>query len=268
MDPAMFVWFVLESHEEGELERTLESWTFAELIPEAEVWRQIGITAAHLGCGQIDEAERALVKARDLAPDNAVMHFYTGIVQMTRARHARAWDEWYDFGDPPRTEWVAYRGSADLDLQLRLERAAMDALRLAIRTAGSVDLHQPLVPDWGEMSEDTISGGPSLVVRPRVGDLLAAIGIDNLEGMAHLAMSSLYTDQGAFGEAEFQIDQAAKLGADVEGCYSYLADRYSERGQYADATRAYLKAMAREPEKAKLGKAAVENFLNALFKLQ
>ena len=267
----MFVWFILESYEEGELEPALESWNFAELTSEAEVWRQIGITAAHLGSGQIDEAEATLVKARDLEPDNAVMHFYSGIVHMARAREARSWNEWYDFGDPPRTEWVAYRGSADLDLQLKHERAAMEALRLAVRTAGSVDLHQPLVPTWGEIreiSEDTISGGPTLVVRPRVGDLLAAIGIDNLEGMAHLAMSSLYTDQGALGEAEFQVDQAAKLGADVEGCYSYLADRYSERGQNAEATRAYLKAMAREPEKAELGKAVLENLLNALFKLQ
>lgn len=232
VDRVLLVWTALDHQRREEWEIALDHWRGVQLADDAEAWRYVAIAQAHLALGQYDETAEALDTAEKIEPDNAVVHYFRGLLRLEQVPHAY---DWYDAVEPGPTRLAAYvptdvipnsRAMYRYDARMELEKA--------IDLAGDVRLDQPLTPaHW----RSTMALGPT------VGDLLLATGADNFQARAHNILGGLLLEEGALDKAEYHIDRAAKAGMFVSFNYVDLIEEYEGRGYYLDAARVCAKAV-------------------------
>jgi tetratricopeptide (TPR) repeat protein len=245
-EAAARLWMTLESHRAGCTAEAVAGWEQIRLPGETAHWREVGLAAAYLQAGDLRRAELYLDRARQLAPDNAVVAYFTGLLYLEKAA---AWQRVPD-GLPRSSErLVAFVTPADDRLQLQLLAAV--ELRRAIATAAEVRLDEWLLLPDPEVNES--------IFVPRVGDLLVALGADNFLGKAHHLLFGLYLRGGELAVAEQHLDQAAATGIATLYGYRDLAEMCLEQGEYAALPRLAAKELrANHPEIARLGRRLCE----------
>jgi len=203
-----------------------------QLAADAEQWRYIAIAQAHLAQGQYDEATGALNAAAEIEPDNAVAHYFRGLLRLEQVPYAR---DWYDVQHLRRDRYVA---STPMDVvpnsRPMYRYVARLELTRAIEHADAVRLDQPLTPEHWQST---------MAIGPTVGDLLAATGADKFAARAHNILGGLLLEEGALDDAEYHIDQAATADMFVSFNYVDLIEAYEQRGHYLDAARVCAKAV-------------------------
>ena len=248
----LMVWQALDHQRQGEWEEALDVWYTTQLAVDTDQWRHIAMAQAHLALGQYDEAAGALLVAEEAEPNNAVMHYFRGLLRMDQVPHAR---DWYDAQGPSRENYVVYRPTDVVPNSRAMYRyVARLELQRAIEFAGDVELDQPLTPEpW----ESTIALGPT------VGDLLIATGADNFAARAHNILGGMLLEEGALDRAEYHIDHAADAGMFVSYNYVDLIDEYEGRGYYLDAARVCAKAVGHGLDEDAAHKRATANIQRA-----
>ncbi len=254
-------WTVLELHRSRNMEEAIEGWQRLTLPRDTAVWQSVGLAAANLRVGNVEKAADVLSDGLLLDPDNAVLHYYQGLVLLTMSVEAA---DWYDDATMPHTCLVSHSPER-ASVLYRL--GAIHEFERVVELAKDVNLEQPLVPPvvfagvpmiepigTGVANPMWVSqpGGdyieplyrtPMPLEPPTVSDLLAAVGADDFEGKAHNLLAPLYLGRGLLQQAEEHMDAAVALDMNVLDGYGKLADRYEARGQYGDAFRANLKAI-------------------------
>jgi tetratricopeptide (TPR) repeat protein len=229
-DAAMQLWTILEDQHAGRMDLAMVEWGRLTLPPESEVWRNVGLAQANLAMGEVATAEAALDKAAELAPDNAIVHYYLGILNLEKAWRAK---DWYDPAAQPEGRLVSFGPTEVVPNTPDMYRlAAMGELELAVELADTVMLDEPLLSaEWPT----------SAALTPTVGDLLLATGANDFEAKAHNMLGYLHLENGAPEEAEQHMDAAADSHAIVVFAYEDLGKYYEEQGRSLDAFRAYAK---------------------------
>jgi tetratricopeptide (TPR) repeat protein len=231
-DPAAQIWQILSRQRNGEYEQVFEEWQVAPLTCEAEVWRHVARGQAALGLRDLTSASEALEMALEMQPQNAVAHYFRGLLRLELAATA---GDWYDaIGPSPfRLVSVQIPGEPSLTKSMYRLAARMD-FETALEAAGTVEFDEPL---------SAVQMHPALAVEPTVRDLLFAMRAVDFEGKTHHMLSYLLLDDGVAREAEEHLDQAAALGQHILYGYQDLGQLYEEQHQHLDAVRAYAKAL-------------------------
>jgi len=260
------LWTVLELHRNGDMEEALAGWESLGLPCHTEVWRDVGLTAAHLRVGNVEQAADVLDYALRKEPKNAVLHYYNALALLTKAADA---PDWFDATPAPSTRFVSHTLGRVTRARALYHLAAINEFETAIELAKQVTLGQQLVTPVlfvgvpmvepigngvkrlefaslpnGESYEPLYSEHMPLAP-PTVADLLEVLGAENFEGKAHNMLAPLYLKRGLLPQAEEHMDAAAALNMNVLDGYQQLADRYEAREQHGDAFRANLKAIGR-----------------------
>lgn len=250
-DAGLMVWNAIVTQARGDLVGAVSLWQQVPLTEGAEVWRQVAIAAALLELDRHDEASDALDAAWEADPQNAVVHYYTGLWNLDAGRRAHQWlDAW-----APDAFRFTSRPAVTPNSESTYQLAAMQEFEKAIDLAPNVERGQPLVPAaW--------THEPAL--RPTVDDLLHAMGRYRFEGMSHSILATMYLDRGQLELAEEHLDQAVANDAPVAFCYQELAQNYEEFDRPFDAARAYAKSIADGSAGAGQLRAMVENMRRAI----
>jgi tetratricopeptide (TPR) repeat protein len=240
-EAAATVWMILEAQRAGRVTQALETWQRIRLPAEAEVWRQVAMAAGQLAARDLAAAEEHLGRARLLAPDNAVVAYYTGLCLLEQAAAAVRVPDELAGGDMRMVAAVAPGAAAQVPARGIMAGAVLKAmaraeLHAAIARAGEVRLDERLIVGDAEMEER--------IVAPRVGDLLVALQADNFVGKAHHLLFGLEMDRGQLAGAEDHLDQAVATGIAPLYGYEDLAEAYLVQGQEAAALRAGQKDLA------------------------
>jgi tetratricopeptide (TPR) repeat protein len=237
VDRGLALWNILTLQGRGEYEQAMREWAAVELPGETLVWKHIGLAAMHLERTELDEAAEQLAIAQLLEPENAVVHYYLGILHIQEADQAI---DWPDYGQVAKVRWVVHRPDVVPNTKGMYELAAIVELERAVEAAGCLDRELALIPeDWTTEPE----------LRPTVGDVLLALAATEFEPNAHQMLGHLFLDQGALEVAEEHLDEAKKLGAQVPFIYNELGEEYEAAGRHADAARAYFKAVGNGPDR-------------------
>ena len=235
---AATVWMILEAQRAGRTTEALEGWQTIRLTAETEVWREVALAAANLGARNLTAAERHLDQARYLAPDQAVVAYYTGLLRLEQAAAAvQVPDELTD-GDLRFVAQVAAPAvvpARGIMAGVLLKALARTELHMAIARAAEVPLDQRLIAGDANLEER--------IVVPRVGDLLVALEADNFVGQGHHLLFGLEMERGQLAGAEEHLDQAVATGIAPLYGYEDLAEAYLAQGQEAAALRAGRKDM-------------------------
>jgi len=263
------LWTLLELHRSGDMEAALVGWERLVLPCHTEVWRDVGLAAAHLRAGNVEQAADVLDYALRTEPKNAVLHYYKALVLLTKAANA---PDWYDAAPTPRTRIVSHTPGRATQARALYHLTATQEFEKAIEFGKDVKLGQQLVPPVifvGVPMNEPIGMGvtrltfaalpngenyPPIypeqmpVAPPTVADLLEVLGADNFEGKAHNMLAPLYLKRGSLEKAEEHMDAAVALKMNLLDGYQQLADRYEMRGQHGDAFRANFKAIGRAGE--------------------
>jgi tetratricopeptide (TPR) repeat protein len=252
-DHSLPVWKALAAQARGDHRAALAAWEVAVVDSPNEVWREVAIAAANLRLGELEAADAALDLAMDLSPENPVVYYLSGLVNLERSQEA------LDYLDAVGPEWfklASYTRPQILPNSRAMYRlGAMHDLERAIEEAAYICPELPLVPrDW------TLA--PELV--PTVADLMMATGTESFEADAHNILGSLYLDSSQEELAEEHMDAAHKLGVRVLYGYADLAENYAADGRHADAARAYFKAYRADPERGSYGVQALRHAASAL----
>jgi tetratricopeptide (TPR) repeat protein len=250
------LWTVLENHRAGCTREALAGWDDIRLEAGAEAWREVARGAAFLAAGDLDRAEQMLREAQQIEPAQPVAAYFMGVLHLERAAAAmRAPDR----AVPGQTQFVAYVPNAAQELRGTQQLLARQQLELAVANAHTLQLDERLVVGPGGMEE--------VVVVPRVGDLLVALGADKFVPQAHQLLFGLALDRGELDEAETQLDRAVGLGMTPLYGYEDLAQAYLAQGRETDAARMAQKDIrANYPELWKAGeetRAALDRLWNA-----
>jgi hypothetical protein len=112
------------------------------------------------------------------------------------------------------------------------ELAAMMELRAAIEHAPEVARDEALLP-----------GQTGATAGPWSGDLIAALGADNVAGKAHYRLGDLYLRRGMLADAEESLDAAAATGIPIPVGYEKVGLLRQQQGQNGDAVRLYSKQL-------------------------
>jgi tetratricopeptide (TPR) repeat protein len=254
------LWDVLELHRQGLVEEAIGAWAETPLPCETEVWRYVSLGVAYLQSGQLEEAADMLVAADTLEPDNAVVHYFTGILRLQQATEAR---EWWEPPHLPATlvSWTPLRVVPNTPSMYQL--AAIAELEKTLELAPYLQRDQMLIaPEWGDMESQAIPRLPAIV-----DDVLRAIGADNFEGKAHNMLGELSLQRDWLVKAESHMDAAAQSGLSIVYGYEDLADRYEAEGQHLDAFRVCLKQVAQGGEIVEPARRAYENLRKSLLDL-
>ncbi len=222
-EAAARLWMTLQNHQAGHALQALAGWEQLCLPEEAAHWREIAIAAALLQTGDLKQAAMHLDLARNLAPDHAVVAYYTGLLRLEQAAAATRAPDGYD----GTLRMVAYPPMEDKAV---FEMLARTELEMTIAKAGAVRLDQPLLA-LGPGEEEA-------VVIPRVGDLLAALGADNFVGKAHHLLFGHCLDRAELVAAEVHLDAAVATGVAPLYGYQDLGNTYLALDRHADALRA------------------------------
>lgn len=250
------VWWILQLHRARRHDQAIEAWTELSLpdVGRGETWKSIALSQALIATDRLEEAEGLLSRVLDVDPENAVAHYFRGVLRMQQASLA---EEWPDFvgTKPARLVDFAPRSAAPRHVvpntRGMYELAATVELEKAIELAPGVRLDESLIA----------AGHLTTALEPTVGDLLLAIGAEKFEAKAHNTLSYLCLERGALEVAEQHMDAAIRGGLTVVYGYRDLGDEYRARGQYPDAARAYLKA-------TKFSSNKLEGILDALRSLK
>jgi tetratricopeptide (TPR) repeat protein len=242
-DVPMKLWILLADQQAGRLDRVVDGWRYLPLPHEGEVWRNVALAQALIAMGDLQAAGDALDTAAAIQPENAVVHYYLGILHLEQADRA---SNWYDPGVPPATRLASAvmttkgtvsAGPAQVvpNSKDMYHLAAMAELEWAIELAPSVMLDEPLAPpEWPTAA----------ALQPTVGDLLLALGADRFDAKAHNMLGYLYVEYGAAEMAEHHLDAAADSGVVVVFGYDDLGSLYEAEGRHLDAFRAFAKSAA------------------------
>lgn len=223
------LWATLDHHRAGRLGEALAGWEQLRLPEETAHWAEIAVGAAYLRAGDTERAAMHLTAARQLAPGNAVVAYFMGLLRLEQAAAVgRLPDDLYR-----RDRLVAY---TPLEERAVFRLMARGELQQAIAAADLVRLDERLLPADPAVEE--------AVVVPAVADLLRALGADNFVGKAHQLLFGLHLDQGELGDAEFHLDRAAATGVAVLDGYQELAVGCLDAGRTADALRLLRKHLA------------------------
>jgi hypothetical protein len=222
-EAAARLWMVLEHQRAGCVAEALAGWEPLMLPDEVAHWREIAMGAAWLQAGDHQRAVVHLDAARRLAPDNAVLAYYMGIL---RLEHAAAVGR-----DPKPMNGENRFMVAAFTPQERgtFETMAMQELQQATMWAGTIRLDERLIHTDAEIEET--------VIVPRVGDLLVALQADNFVGKAHHLLFALHLDRRELIEAELNLDMAAATGLQTLYGYQDLAEAYLDADRQADGMR-------------------------------
>jgi tetratricopeptide (TPR) repeat protein len=201
----------------------------------------------------MENATAALARAGQLEPDNAVVHYFVGILRLQQAYVA---DEWNDAEGPQATVLVSHSPHPVVpNTQSMYRMQAVLELEDAVRLAPQVHLFRSLVPEeWPTAA----------VMPPAVHDVLLAARADNFAAKAHNVLGDLYLGRGALEQAEQHMDAAVQGGLSVVYGYGDLAEAYEKVGRHSDAMRVYLKAAQGEPGKVAPLKKAWENLRDSM----
>ncbi len=232
------IWAILEHHRAGRLEEAAAGWQAVPLDEAHAVWREAARGQAYLHLGNFAEAEARLNAARNLDPENPLVHYLLGLLRLHQAETAY---EWPDAVGP--VQWVAHLEAAPAGNGGRYiapftkslyELMVIHHLRTAIEYAPLLHEEEPMV-----------AGDPwsTLSLEPKVGDLLMALHADNLAARAGETLGFLYLEHDRLNEAEEAFGQAALAGANERAGYEALGEAYEAAGRPADAVRAYAKAL-------------------------
>lgn len=233
-EPNQVLWRIMKLHRSGYVEEALAAWERVDLLPDAEVWRQVAMAAANLQAARVEQAETRLDAALEIDPHNAVAHYYLGLLRRAQARNAKTWPE--TVFPPPML--VALPQIAPNTKEM-YELAALDALTTAIKFAPQIDLDAPLAPYPHATPECRYLP----LVTPTVRDLLETLAVDRVAARAHNVLGEMSTEQGKFAEAEEHLDAAAAEQLNAPLAYRRLAERLQEVGRHDDAARVFLKAL-------------------------
>ena len=146
-DLTLRLWRLLDLQRGGHVEEAIAEWQTIPLPRATEVWRHIALAQAYLAGGQIKEAAAALETADLFEPENAVLHYYCGVLRLEQARHAH---EWYDAIETS-TRFVSYFLPTDVvpNTKSMYRLAAKQELELAIELAPRLVTDPLLAPtDW------------------------------------------------------------------------------------------------------------------------
>jgi tetratricopeptide (TPR) repeat protein len=225
------LWRILQLHQDRKHDAAIQAWNNLAAPPETEAWKRIALGQALVATDRFEAAEECLASAIDMQPDNAVAHYFLGVLRMQQAYLAA---EWPDVVGAKPTRLVAQTPRHVVpNTKGMYELAATVELEKAIELAAAVRLDAAILSS--EHSTTT-------ALEPTVGDLLLALGAEHFPAKAHNTLSYLFLERGALEIAESHMDDAVRGGLSVVYGYQDLGDGYHVRGQYADAARAYLKA--------------------------
>jgi tetratricopeptide (TPR) repeat protein len=225
------LWTILKDHRAGRIPEALAGWEVVRLPEGSAHWREIAIGAAYLRVGNQERAAIHLDAARQMAPSQAVVAFYMGLLRLEQAESA---------GPAPDTfkgrhdRLVAYTPLQDKALYQML---AMFELQEAIAEAGDIRLDEPLLEIDPRIEE--------VANVPQVGDLLTALGANNFAGKAHNTLFGLCLGRGELADAEFHLDRATATGLAALVGYQELATAYLDEGGAAAAVRVAGKDLER-----------------------
>jgi hypothetical protein len=234
-EAASRLWTILDNHRALRNSEALAGWEQVWLPAETAHWRNVGLAASCLHLGDLVRASTHLAAAREMAPENAVVAYYMGLLRLEEAAAAgRVPDATKGRSDL----LVAYTPAKD---RMAYQSLAINELRLAIIGFRTIPLDEPLLEMDAEIDE--------IVVVPRVNDLLVALGADNLAGKAHHLLFGLHLSRGELTDAEFHLQEAVLTGiAPLYGSRD-LGEAYLGGGADADAARLALKDLqTRYPE--------------------
>lgn len=231
------IWRILELHRTRKHDPAIEAWTELTLPGDgrSQIWKAIAMSQAWIATDRLEDAEGLLSRVLDADPENAVAHYFRGVLRMQQACLAEEWPD--DVGTKP-TRWVDFtpRSSGPRHVvpntRSMYQLAATTELEKAIEFASNVRVDEPIVA----------AGHQTTALEPTVGDLLLAIGAEKFEAKAHNTLSYLFLERGSLEVAEQHMDEAIQGGLMVVYGYRDLGDEYRARGQHQDAARAYLKA--------------------------
>jgi tetratricopeptide (TPR) repeat protein len=224
-EAAARLWMILEDHRAGRALAALEGWEQLRLPNETAHWRELAMGAACLQTGDLRQAFAHLETAQQLAPQHhPVVAYYIGLLRLEQA----AADARVPDGMNRRQDrLVAYTPMEDKAVY---EMLALGELR---RATTQVQLDERLMGPDMAIEE--------VIVVPRVGDLLTALGADNFAGKAHHLLFGLQLNRGELIEAELNLDMAAATGVATLHGYRDLAETYLAMDREADALRAAKK---------------------------
>jgi hypothetical protein len=226
-EAAARLWTILEHHRAGYALEAIEGWEQLRLPAETARWREMAMGAAYLQTGDLKQAMVHLENAEQLAPEHPVVAYYMGLLRLEQAAAATRVPDGV-FGG--RDRMVAYTPQEDKALY---EMLALRELQRATAGAAGVRLDERLMATEMAMEE--------VIVVPRVGDLLAALGATNFAGKAHHVLFGMHLDRGDLIEAELNLDMAAATGMATLYGYRDLAEAYLAAGRDADGFRAVKK---------------------------
>jgi tetratricopeptide (TPR) repeat protein len=236
-DPACRLWGILDLHRAGSHEAAIRDWNELSLTPETSVWKWIALAQASIATGQLEQAERLLDRAMKLEPENAVAFYFRGVLRLQQASLAHDWPD--EFG-LPRTRLTAFTPRSIVpNTKSMYELAATADFETCIELAPLLQIGELIVTDGCTTAA---------VTNPTVADLLVALGADNFEAKAHLALGRQFLERGAPDVAEQHFDSAVEGGLDVAAGYRRLVDEYLACGRHVDALRAYVKAVHADDE--------------------
>jgi tetratricopeptide (TPR) repeat protein len=226
-EAAARLWMTLENQAAGRIVEALSGWQQIRLPEETAHWREIALGAAYLRAGDLERAAMHFEAGRQQAPNHAVVAYFTGILQLEQAAAIGR------VPDGVKGKALLLVSTTPLEDKALYQLLAMVELRHAIAEADEIRLDERLLVADPQVEE--------VVILPRVGDLLKALGAENFAGKAHHVLFGLHLDQGELASAEFHLERAAATGLAVLYGYRDLAAAYLDQGQNADAIRLALK---------------------------
>jgi hypothetical protein len=219
----------------------------------ARPWQHLGDAVAWMRLDNLQQAKVAAATARRLAPDNPLPYFLRGQLRLTEAALR------------PPTDDVrlvsAVEGPRDSDAVHAARLTALREFRQAIAAADDLEMDQSLIGEpWV-----TPDGHSMPLQAPTVLDYLAALELQDFEGLAHLESARIYLRYGDGPASEPHLDLATDLGVDTEMEYLWLGYLYQTEQAPLDAARVQLKAMRSSQGILGPMRQAIGNFGKALF---
>jgi tetratricopeptide (TPR) repeat protein len=235
-DAGLQLWRTLTAQARGETAAAIHGWRNAELEMPAEIWRQIGLAAAWLDRGELDQAAQALDNAWELDKENAMVRYYYALLHLERGHRSA---DWLDATAKP-FRLAAWRRPEVVPNSAAMYRlAAIGDLERALENASELTTGAPLVT-----RDRTVV--PELC--PQVSDLMHAIGAKNFEAKSHVMLGQLFLEGDNMELAEKHFDEAAMLGNLTPYGYREVAQGYERELRYLSAARASGKAFYANPE--------------------
>jgi hypothetical protein len=226
-EAAARLWTILEHQRAGRALEAIAGWEQLRLPNDTAHWGEMAMGAAYLQTGDLKRAMVHLDAAQQMAPEIAVTAYYMGLLRLEQAAAAARVPDQMNAGK------ILLVATTPLEDKAVYEMLALAELRRATANAAQVRLDERLLGIDTAIEE--------VIVVPRVGDLLTALGADNFAGKAHHLLFGLHLDRGELIAAELNLDMAAATGLTTLYGYRDLAEAYLTMGRDADGLRAVQK---------------------------